>query len=327
MVVKVAYFELFEMFLALRQFFSNNRFKPFNSSMNSFAENLSPNQKESIYSYGILTNGYLSALKNLLKIKLSDSGSDDTHILEILKNPHCLFLSEDDPINDEQILSDFHALLGFYQSEEHLSSSIISTVSTLWREVFSSIKAQYSRDIFEKTKIISDALLENDAISYLSTLSDRFYVEKGVVHFRIKPEFCISIDEIENIIIMPSVFSSRNLTFWYEGKNLLFFISLEAHRKKKFEPSDMLLLMTSSLNDRSRLKILKLLFGKNCTAGELAHSLQLNPSTVSRHLKVFKDAGFINIFSNDRKKIIYAINKAEIDNFLDKLNQYLTDQE
>jgi DNA-binding transcriptional ArsR family regulator len=126
---------------------------------------------------------------------------------------------------------------------------------------------------------------------------------------------------------MPSVYATRDLTFWYHQKSLLFFVSLASDNDESLEPSDMLLLSTSALNDKSRLKILKLLSRKNCTAGELSDALGLNASTVSRHLKVFKDTGLIDILSNDGRKIVYTFNHSGLESVMAIINKYLTGKE
>jgi len=327
MNVQIAYYELVDMFLALRQLFSGERFRPYNSIMTLFEDKLTTLQLESIQTYGILTNGYLAALQNLISMKLNNPGSDDTHLFQILETPHILFTSEYDQINDEQVQSQYESLIELYQSDPRVSQLIRATVAALWKDVFSSVKSQHSRIIFEKISQLQKAIKGHDVIDYLSSCSDRFFVDNDVLKFQIKPEYSIKKKDIENIIIMPSLYSSRDLTFWYENNNLIFFISPGADHKENIDPSDMLLLITSAFNDRSRLKILKLLHQKNCTAGDLAESLHLNASTVSRHLKIFKDTGMIDIFSNDGKKIVYTVNQSGLDSASKKLSAYLKGKE
>ena len=49
----------------------------------------------------------------------------------------------------------------------------------------------------------------------------------------------------------------------------------------------------ATLSDMARLRILRLLDREELSVGELARALQLPQSTVSRHLKVLHDAGWI----------------------------------
>lgn len=52
----------------------------------------------------------------------------------------------------------------------------------------------------------------------------------------------------------------------------------------------------AALNDESRVKILAFLAEhKSCCVCELEASLEMMQSTLSRHLKILKDAGFLSI--------------------------------
>ncbi len=52
----------------------------------------------------------------------------------------------------------------------------------------------------------------------------------------------------------------------------------------------------SALNDESRVRILAFLIEhKSCCVCELEASLEMIQSTLSRHLKILKDAGFLGI--------------------------------
>ncbi len=53
-----------------------------------------------------------------------------------------------------------------------------------------------------------------------------------------------------------------------------------------------------ALGDRSRLRILKMLEQKCCCVCELTHVLGLAQPSVSRHLKILKDAGLVRDVRN-----------------------------
>ncbi len=327
MKVDIGYYEIFDMFLALRQIYSGERFKPFNQVMDMFTNKITPEQMEIIEIYGVLTNGYLSALQKLIRLKLTEHVSGEAYLLNIIENPESLFISDDEIINDEHIQKYIEEYRDSFYSSKEIPKSIGELLSTLWIDIFSQGKAQQSKVIFENIQSLRRSVQSTGTIEYLGSLSDRFFVENDQLNFRTKPEYKFKIKDIDNIIITPSIYSSRDLTFWYENNNLVFFIALGSVDKNIIEPSDMLLLITSAFNDRTRLKMLNFLSRKNCTAGELADYLQMNASTVSRHLKVFKDAGFIDLFSNDGKKIVYTINRPGIVKGIDNIKRFLENKE
>jgi DNA-binding transcriptional ArsR family regulator len=102
---------------------------------------------------------------------------------------------------------------------------------------------------------------------------------------------------------------------------------LDTFNYENIEPSDMLLLRTLAVNDRTRLKMLKLLVSRSYSTNEMAERLNVNASTVSRHFKVFKDAGFVDISSQEGNFIYYSLNIKEIrSSFKDVLN-YIIEKE
>jgi DNA-binding transcriptional ArsR family regulator len=150
---------------------------------------------------------------------------------------------------------------------------------------------------------------------------------ENALNVHIKPEHVIQLDKMQSAIVMPSIYASRRLTFWYSGHSYLFYISLDTFSYENIEPSDMLLLKTLAVNDRTRLKMLKLMADRSYSTNEMAERLNMNASTVSRHFKVFKDAGFVDISSQEGNFIYYSLNIEEIRNsFKDVLN-YIVEKE
>lgn len=69
----------------------------------------------------------------------------------------------------------------------------------------------------------------------------------------------------------------------------------------------------SALSDRNRLRILKALQSKPLCVCEITALLQLANSTVSQHLKILKETGFI-LEEKDGKWVNYRINAKSDDN-------------
>ena len=312
MNIKLGYYPILDMVLAFRQLYSVERFKPYTSTLDNIAVKLNDEEKEFINSFGEVTNGWLVALEKLIDITLHDTASPEEFIVSLIKKPEILLGTEKSE-NDRDKESQF----------KHTSEAGDS-FKNFYETYFSSEISKNNKMIFEKVIEISDRIHEQGVIDYLLSTSDRIKKEdENTLKFFIKPDHKVEINKIQNIIIMPSIFASRNLTFWYNGFDYLFFISINAFDYKPIEPSDMLLLQTLALNDRTRLKMLKLLTTGNYSTGDLAEKLNINSSTISRHFKLFKDAGFVDIFSQEGNSIYYSINIKEIEKAFGNIINYL----
>jgi len=83
-----------------------------------------------------------------------------------------------------------------------------------------------------------------------------------------------------------------------------------------------------SLSDPGRLRILKMLEVKSLCVCEITDVLQLATSTVSKHLSILKDAGFV-IEEKDGKWVNYLLNPKPRDKrvkaILNDLNFWISD--
>ena len=90
--------------------------------------------------------------------------------------------------------------------------------------------------------------------------------------------------------------------------------------KKHTDQHDDLALKFKALAHPARLEILEILKNKCCICGEIVDELPLAQATVSQHLKVLKDAGFI-IGEIDGTKVCYMLNRIALDRFKDFITQ------
>ncbi len=73
-----------------------------------------------------------------------------------------------------------------------------------------------------------------------------------------------------------------------------------------------------ALGDRSRIRILKMLEQKRCCVCELTHVLGLAQPSVSRHLKMLKDAGLVRDIRNGQW-IDYELSREKLNAYGPKL--------
>lgn len=73
-------------------------------------------------------------------------------------------------------------------------------------------------------------------------------------------------------------------------------------------------MMAKALGHPARVAILRTLLGRACVCGEIVDTLPLAQSTVSQHLKVLKDTGWI-VGEIDGPRTCYALNGVAIRQF------------
>ncbi len=303
MNIRIGYYPLFDMLLAFRQLFSVERFKPFNDNMNTIKDKLDPSDLEFIHTIGTTTRGWLEPISKLVDLHIDGQSNTEEILLNLLNKPDLLF--------------------GY---NKEIKAEHATELLNLWRSFFSIDIAKNTKVTLDKTLEIHDKVDKKGAIDYITNISDRVkLLDENTLKFMIKPDHEEEIGDISNIIIMPSIYAVRDLTFWHSGTDYVFFISTKAQSDKTLEPSDNLLLKTMALNDKTRLKMLKILNTSHYCSTEMAEKLKMNPSTVSRHFKLFKDAGFVEIFAQEKNTVYYTLNKTEIQNSLDLIYKFIAE--
>ncbi|KZK92845.1 MULTISPECIES: ArsR/SmtB family transcription factor [unclassified Pseudovibrio] len=76
-----------------------------------------------------------------------------------------------------------------------------------------------------------------------------------------------------------------------------------------------LAVQAKALAHPARVRLLKIMAAQpGCVGGDLVNSIGLAQSTVSEHLRILKDAGFI-LAEVQRPRICYSVNRSELKNF------------
>ncbi|MCK4524740.1 winged helix-turn-helix transcriptional regulator [candidate division WOR-3 bacterium] len=78
-----------------------------------------------------------------------------------------------------------------------------------------------------------------------------------------------------------------------------------------------------ALGTESRLKIIEFLSERNYTTKELADLLERKPSTISKHLRILKDLGFV-WFKTHKGNSIYYLKRVDILELIDKAKEILS---
>ncbi|WBW97307.1 ArsR/SmtB family transcription factor [Oceanirhabdus sp. W0125-5] len=299
MKTKIGYYPMLDMVLAIRQIFSVERFKPFCTSLEWLDSRLSKEEKEKINTIASCTHDWLDVIKRMIDMTMDGVCSPEEMFINISKNPECIF-------------------------GENAQNFMGEMLSDIWYNHCFVEMSKYSKQISEKAMDISKRETKEELLDYILGLSDRIQrEEKDTIKLNIKPKLNVHVDEIENIIVMPSVFSSRNVAFWYSENTFLFYVALDSKPMTLEEPSDMLMLRTLAFNDKTRLKMLKSLTKSALSVNDMAEKLSINASTVSRHFKVFKDVGFVDIQRQEGNSIYYGIQENEIKKSMESIYNYI----
>ncbi|WP_066503293.1 ArsR/SmtB family transcription factor [Abyssisolibacter fermentans] len=302
MKLKQGYYGLLDLLLSLREIYMGERFKPFCKQLTNLHNKLNEQEYEQIFKLGDETNGYLDAIANSINIVLNIGSSVEEIFLKLREKPSLL-------LNDDSMKQEVNFILN------------------LWQNYFNIEISKNNKQLTDKVFEIDENISKQGILNYLTSITDRFEIRDNIIDFHIKPDFEVEIAAIENIIIMPSLYACRNFTFWYNDNNFIFYIGLESKEITPIEPSDMLLLKTSAFNDKTRLKILKLLINKSMSANEIAKILDVNASTISRHLKIFKDTNFVDIQAKEGNSIYYYLNEIKIKKALDDIYNFIKGEE
>lgn len=302
MTLKAGYYPLMDLIIALRQLHHVERFKPYAQSLSSLDSKLSHEDRQRIKQIGDATVGWLSVIENGMTLTFDGLSSAEDLLTHIALNPMSL-LGPTATTDDSHWLSQLWINYGFLELARHYKK-MMAVLNKL--QTYETIEAQ---------------------IEHLMTLTDRFHLEGDQLVFHIVPEHRIKISDIEGLIVMPSLFASRNVVFWYKDNQLIFFVNMESQERLPTDPSDMLLLSTLAFNDKTRLKMLKMLNRSPMSVNEMAEQLGVNASTASRHFKVFKDVGLVDIQAQDGNSVYYRLVPSAITTALDKIAEYILSEE
>lgn len=301
--MKIGYYPILDMLLGIRHLYSSERYYPITPALQSIKDKLDSSKMDLIFKIGEKTSGWLSVIEAVIKMIVEGIGSPEEILLYLENNYSTISLGE---LSDSQ--------------KKETALFLIN----LWEAFFSVESAKNSKVMINKVQEIYINVEAKGLLNFLNECSDRTVkIHENTMKIMIKPEHVVNFSKVNNAILTPSLFTSRKMMFWNNGLDYLFYISFESVEDEKLEPPDMILLKTLALNDKTRLKILKIISSGSCNAMEISQKLNLNPSTVSRHLKLFKDAGFVDVFSQNGNTVYYSINVEEIKKTFNMILNYL----
>jgi len=166
-----------------------------------------------------------------------------------------------------------------------------------WEEVFAAefqrLEPWFLADITEK----AHTLRTSGALALLSQLSDRIVSHQEEGELLIYKQMDATVDGagLESVTITPTYFGSPHLILSIEPEHFLLWYDVVASgsRGRPETPPARLTSLLTAIGDEVRLSTLKLVAQKRRSTQELAQILNITPPSVSRHLRVLKEAGLL----------------------------------
>lgn len=196
-----------------------------------------------------------------------------------------------------------------------------------WHAVAPEIAAHSGR-LAESLSREAEQLRRTDPLTFLCRFSDRLSVagdgESIILHWG--KGMRVPLADLHQIVIVPSTFCPRRFMFYRHGPLQIFFYSPDKKRAAatdELEAPESLTLGFAALADPTRLKILRLIARENLPAQEMARRLQLNESTISRHLRMLVEAGLAARERQEGRYIIYSYNGKRLSELLRMAETFL----
>ncbi len=211
----------------------------------------------------------------------------------------------------------------FLKNTEQYLERIFKLISRYWTDHFHQDWIQIEK--YLKKAIRKEVLLinQNGINDYIRALHPDIELTEHAIRYRKDPPFELSLDKLKTIYVAYSVFTAPHLAGNVINDVAMITKNLNFHSVKMQldEPKDLHDLLFAA-SDTTRLKIIKMAWNSDVTTKEMAEVLELNPSTISLHLKVLKKAGLLE--SNKVKKYVYyRLKKEKFKTLQNSLIEYL----
>ncbi len=193
-----------------------------------------------------------------------------------------------------------------------------------WEDIFAvefqRLEPWFLADITEKARM----LRSSGALAFLSQISHRIVAHQEERELLIYKQVDATIRgaSLESVTITPTYFGSPHLILSIEPEHFILCYDLTASgsgTRPEIPPSRLISLLRA-LGDEVRLTILKLIAEKRRSTQELAQILGITPPSVSRHLRILKDAGLLTS-EGEGYYVFYSLVPEE----LPALGRHLTD--
>ncbi|GCE15173.1 ArsR/SmtB family transcription factor [Tengunoibacter tsumagoiensis] len=207
---------------------------------------------------------------------------------------------------------------------EPLVTRLLVALKSYWEQIFHR-EWEHRRPLLEQCRAQQAIRLDSmEPPQWLASLHARIEYDRATdtVVFHKRHELRFPLEEMLRIVCTPSTFAAPHLMVGY-GRGLL---NLTMHATaaltdlRTIPPG--ILPVAKALSDETRLQIYKLVLKRPHYTQEIAFTMKLAEPTVSRHLKVLRDAGLVQ----SRKEglvVLYTGLLNPVDAFAQRVREFL----
>ncbi|MGA7732870.1 MAG: metalloregulator ArsR/SmtB family transcription factor [Chloroflexia bacterium] len=193
---------------------------------------------------------------------------------------------------------------------------LLRLLRTYWQNVYRhqlpSLKPRWEESVRERTQSLGP--------DRLTAVQERFLANRALP--REFPEGY----PLEKVMLVPSLFLKVSSMIMYGyGQMLVIYDALtsDEHRSAMAHVQRRIVAVARALEDPTRMTILRAIAkDKEYYGSRLAAKCGITPSSISRHMRVLRDAGLINEVNQDNR-VMYELRRDTIEKFCEDLHEYL----
>ncbi len=192
---------------------------------------------------------------------------------------------------------------------DEIKKRMKKVIEHYWQCIFQYTWPQLESYILNKLEEEKIKWARNNPIDYLKEMHENVKYDGKTFLFIKDPDFGIEASKIKHIRMLVSVFASPHLMINVIDDMVVGTYNADfrtAQIEKEF-PEE-LLIYINALNDRTRLKIISLIWNDFATTTELSEVISITPGAISQQLKILKEAGLVET-KRIKKHVYYKIKK------------------
>lgn len=204
----------------------------------------------------------------------------------------------------------FSEMQSFLQNIDHIKSELIQMLTEYWDSFFhvewQTLKPYYAKKLEEE----STKFARVDTLEYILSLHSDLEFKDSRLIMKKKHEYSCNLDEMKEITLYISLFSSPHLLLNIYNSRLSIYVNTEMPKVEDTDVSQFVS-FAKALGDVMRFNILLSLSKDSYTTKDLALKYKITPASISKHLKILKDA---NLIHHKKKKnfVHYCINNPQL---------------
>jgi DNA-binding transcriptional ArsR family regulator len=208
------------------------------------------------------------------------------------------------------------ALQALSAEPDAIRSRLLRLLRTYWQNVFrhqvNALKNNWEESVRERTQSLGP--------DRLTAVQERFLANRSLP--REFPEGY----PLERVLLVPSLFLNMSSMIMYGyGQMVIIYDALtsDEHRTAMAHVQRRIVAVARALEDPTRMTILRTISkDKEYYGSRLAAKCGITASSISRHMKVLRDAGLINEVTQDNR-VMYELRRDTIEKFAEDLHEYL----